>query len=583
MAERAMPDKSRPEIGIHARPVPAQGLAGDTTDVPPLLQRIYASRGVRHTNDLRLTLDALATPATLPDCSNAAHRLADAVMAGERILIVGDFDADGATSVALAISVLRAFGTDNVSFLVPNRFEFGYGLSPEIVELALIQSPAVIVTVDNGVSSTAGVALANEHGVDVIITDHHLPADELPEALAIVNPNLAGSQFPSKAMAGVGVIYYVMSATRAELRQRGWFATRPSVNLADWLDLVALGTVADVVALDHNNRILVYQGLRRIRAGRCRPGFKALCAIAGRSLQRIDAQDLGFAVGPRLNAAGRLDDMAIGIRCLLAADAATATEIATALDELNQMRRVLEQEMVSDAELIVAGRDEADHDQFGVCVYDPSWHQGIVGIVAGRLREKLHRPVIAFADAGDAAPDELKGSARSVPQLHIRDVLDAIAARYPGMLVKFGGHAMAAGMSIKRVHFERFTRAFNTAVEQVLPVDALSPVLLTDGSLLAEERTLAVARRLAAAGPWGQQFPEPSFYDEFELVNQRVVGEQHLKLVLKKDDRLFDAIAFRQPSLGDIKRVAVVYKLQENDYRDAFTLQLMVEHLTALA
>ena len=572
-----------PDVGVHARPVPTQGLLGDTTDVPALLQRIYASRGVTHTHDLRLTLDALATPATLPDCNIAARRLADAVMAGERILIVGDFDADGATSVALAMSVLRALGAENVSFLVPNRFEFGYGLSPEIVELALTQTPAVIVTVDNGVSSIAGVALANEHGVDVVITDHHLPGEELPAALAIVNPNLKGSQFPSKAMAGVGVIYYVMSGTRAELRRRGWLDSRPSVNLADWLDLVALGTIADVVALDHNNRILVHQGLQRIRAGRCRPGFKALCEIAGRKLHRIDAQDLGFAIGPRLNAAGRLDDMTIGIRCLLAHDAASAREIATALDELNQMRRVLEQEMVSDAELIVAGRADEEHDRYGVCVYDPSWHQGIVGIVAGRLREKLHRPVIAFAEAGDAAPDELKGSARSVPQLHIRDVLDAIAARYPGLLVKFGGHAMAAGMSIKRVHLERFTQAFNAAVEQVLPLDALSPVVLTDGSLRAEERTLEVARRLAAAGPWGQQFPEPSFHDEFELVDQRVVGERHLKMVLKKDDRLFDAIAFRQASLGDIKRVAAVYKLQENDYRDTCTLQLMVEHLTALA
>lgn len=578
-----MPEGSMPDIGVHTRPVPVAGLLGDTSDVSPLLQRIYASRGVTHTDDLRLSLDALATPATLPDCSNAARRLADAVIAGERILIVGDFDADGATSVALAMSVLRALGAENVSFLVPNRFEFGYGLSPEIVELALTQAPGVIVTVDNGVSSTAGVALANEHGVDVIITDHHLPGDELPDALAIVNPNLKGSQFPSKAMAGVGVIYYVMSGTRAELRQRGWLDSRPPVNLADWLDLVALGTVADVVPLDHNNRILVHQGLQRIRAGRCRPGFKALCEIAGRNLTRINAQDLGFAIGPRLNAAGRLDDMTIGIRCLLADDAATAREIATALDELNQMRRVLEQEMVSDAELLVAGRDGQDADKYGVCVYDPSWHQGIVGIVAGRLREKLHRPVIAFADAGDVAPDELKGSARSIPQLHIRDVLDAIAARYPGMLVKFGGHAMAAGMSIKRIHFERFTRAFNTAVEEVLPEDALSPVVLTDGSLVAEERTLAVAQRLAAAGPWGQLFPEPSFHDEFELVNQRVVGERHLKLVLKKDDRLFDAIAFRQPALGDIKRVSAVYKLQENDYRDAYTLQLMVEHLTALA
>jgi single-stranded-DNA-specific exonuclease len=300
-------------------------------------------------------------------------------------------------------------------------------------------------------------------------------------------------------------------------------------------------------------------------------------------LSKLDTQDLGFAIGPRLNAAGRLDDMTIGIRCLLAEDAATARDAATALDELNQVRRVLEQEMVRDAELIVAGRDDMADDRYGVCVYDPSWHQGIVGIVAGRLREKLHRPVIAFADAGDVAPDELKGSARSISQLHVRDVLDSIASRYPGMLVKFGGHAMAAGMSIKRVHYDRFARAFDAAVRNELPEEALSPILLTDGTLRDEERTLAVARALAAAGPWGQHFPEPLFHDEFELVNQRVVGERHLKLVLKKDDRLFDAIAFQQSALGDVQRVTAAYKLQENDYRNTVTLQLVVEHLTALA
>ena len=571
-----------PDIDVTARGVPEQALLGDVQDFPPLLQRIYRSRGVTPTDDLRLTLDALATPQTLPDCHVAALRLAAAVIGDEPVVIVGDFDADGATSVALAMSVLSAFGATRVSFLVPNRFEFGYGLSPEIVQLALLKSPAVIVTVDNGVSSVEGVALANDNDVDVIITDHHLPGDTLPAASAIVNPNLKDSEFTSKAMAGVGVIYYVMSATRAVLRDRGWFENRPLPNLADWLDLVALGTVADVVPLDHNNRILIHQGLRRIRAGRCRWGLKALCKVAGRTLNKLDSQDLGFAIGPRLNAAGRLDDMTIGIRCLLAEDAATASETATALDELNQVRRLLEQEMVRDAELIVAGRDDTVDDRYGVCVYDPSWHQGIVGIVAGRLREKLHRPVIAFADAGDAAPDELKGSARSISQLHVRDVLDTIASRYPGMLVKFGGHAMAAGMSIKRVHYDRFTRAFDAAVRDELPQEALLPILLTDGTLADEERTLAVARLLAAAGPWGQNFPEPVFHDEFEVVNQRVVGERHLKLVLKKDDRLFDAIAFQQPPLKDIRRVTAAYKLQENDYRDTVTLQLVVEHLAAL-
>ena len=570
------------EVGITARALPDRSLGGDVDGIPALLQRIYLSRGITRADNLRRNLDALITPDELPDLSKASSRLADAIQAGQHILIVGDFDADGATSVALAVSLLEAFGAEKVSFLVPNRFEFGYGLSEEIVTLALARQPDVIVTVDNGVSSVAGVRLATEQGVDVIVTDHHLPGSELPDAHSIVNPNMGDSRFSSKAMAGVGVIYYVMGGTRAVLRDRDWFAERPMPNLADWLDLVAVGTVADVVAMDQNNRVLVAQGLARIRAGRCRPGIRALCTVAKRQFSRLTAQDLGYAIGPRLNAAGRLDDMAIGIRCLLAESDSEAMEFARALDELNTARRVLEQEMVSDAELIVATQSLDAGERYGVCVYDPSWHQGVIGIVAGRLREKVHRPVIAFADAGGLAPDELKGSARSLPELHVRDVLDAIATRYPGMLMRFGGHAMAAGLSIKRVHLERFERAFNDTVRQRLPESALSPVLLTDGGLQSREMNLETARMLTEAGPWGQAFPEPQFHDEFDLVSQRVVGEHHLKLVLGKHHRLFDAIAFRQAPLTDIERVVAVYRLQENDYRDAVTLQLVVEHLAAL-
>jgi single-stranded-DNA-specific exonuclease len=384
-------------------------------------------------------------------------------------------------------------------------------------------------------------------------------------------------------MAGVGVIYYVLGAVRAQLKAMGWFDARPIPNLADWLDLVAVGTVADVVPLDRNNRVMVAQGIRRIRAGRARPGIRALCEIAGRRPDKLNAQDLGFAIGPRLNAAGRLDDMTLGIQCLLATDLSQARDLATALDELNQARRALEQDMVQDAELIVATHDQTVDGRYGIAVYDPSWHQGVVGIVAGRLKDKIHRPVIAFADAGDMAPDELKGSARSLPGLHIRDVLDQVAGRYPGLIVRFGGHAMAAGLSIKRVHYPRFEKVFDAVVAEHLPDEALSPVLESDGSLSLEEMTLDMAHRLAEAGPWGQQFPEPVFHDEFELISQRVVGERHLKLVLKKDERLFDAIAFRQRPLEDVQQVLAAYRLEANEYRDRVTLQLVVQHLAPLS
>jgi single-stranded-DNA-specific exonuclease len=552
-------------------------------EIPALLARVYAARGVVDPGDLDRSLARMLAPDTLGDAARAAVRVADAVVANQSILVVGDFDADGATSVALSVSLLRTLGATRVDFLVPNRFEFGYGLSPEIVALAAKRAPDLIITVDNGVSSVAGVAAANAAGIEVIVTDHHLAGRELPAAFAIVNPNLPGSAFPSGNLAGVGVVYYLLGLVRAELRARNWFADRREPVLADWLDLVALGTVADVVPLDRNNRILVFQGLQRMRAGRCRPGIQALVEIAGRRLARLGEQDLAFAVAPRLNAAGRLEDMAIGIRCLLAEDAAEARELARALDELNRARRELQAEMERDAELIVAGHEVAVAERFGVCVYDPGWHQGIVGLVAGRLRERLERPVVAFADAGDAAPDELKGSARSIAQLHVRDVFDAIAARYPGMLVRFGGHAMAAGLSIKRVHYPRFARAFDAEVRSRVPPAALERRIETDGGLADEELCLASARLLRDGGPWGQGFPEPLFDDEFDVVSQRVVGEAHLRLVLKRGKRVLDAIAFRRAPLGDVRRVALVYRLAENDYGDPPTLQLVVEHLKVLA
>ncbi len=576
MTEEAAP-------AIVTRHVPEGALTDPPGDLPPLLERIYLSRGLTSGRDLDRNLTALARPGALPEIDKAAGRLARSVMSGEHILIVGDFDADGATSVALGVSLLKAMGAGTVSYLVPNRFEFGYGLSPEIVDLALAEKPAVIVTVDNGTSSIDGVARANAAGVDVIVTDHHLPGKALPETYALVNPTLTGSTFESPAMAGVGVIYYVLGAVRAALKEAGWFETRQLPNLADWLDLVAVGTVADVVPLDRNNRVLVSQGIRRIRGGRARPGIVALCEIAGRRAERLSAQDLGFAIGPRLNAAGRLDDMSLGIQCLLADNLVEARDLATALDELNRARRALEQEMVQDAELIVAGHDQSVTGRAGVAVYDPSWHQGVVGIVAGRLKDKIHRPVIAFAEAGGAAPDELKGSARSLPGLHIRDVLDHVASRYPGLILRFGGHAMAAGLSIKRVHYPRFEKIFDELVAEHLPDEARSPVLESDGELTPEEMTLDMAQLLAEAGPWGQQFPEPLFHGEFELVSQRVVGEHHLKMVLKQGERLFDAIAFRQPPLADTSRVLVAYRLEANEYRDRVTLQLMVQHLDRLS
>lgn len=557
-------------------------VTGDLGDnLSQRMQQLYRARGIASVDELDLSLPRMLPPATLDGAAEAAQLLADAVMQARHICFVGDFDADGATSSALGVAVLRAMGCPRVSFIVPNRFEFGYGLTPEIVALAMQDAPDVLVTVDNGISSVAGVQAARDAGAIVIITDHHLPGRELPAAHAIVNPNLPDCRFASRNLAGVGVIFYVLSLLRGVLRERGWFA-RSAIdepNMADYLDLVALGTVADVVPLDRNNRILVQQGLRRIQAGKTRPGIRALCEAAGRSLHSLTAQDLAFAIGPRINAAGRLDDMSNGIRCLLADTLIEARSLATALEQLNEARRAIQQQMTQEAELAVAAVNLEADAALGLCVYRENWHQGVVGIVAGRLKDRFHRPVIAFADAGSSAPDELKGSARSIAGVHIRDALDAIATRYPGLIQRFGGHAMAAGLSIRRIHLARFGDAFAKEIARWISVDELEGVLLSDGELAAAELQLQLADEIARGGPWGQAFPEPLFHGHFEIVHQRVVGSNHLKLSLRNGQRVVDGIAFNQAPLHGASRVLVGYRLTRNEYRDNVTLQLMVEYI----
>ena len=562
---------------VETRPRRAVDFGGD---MPAFIRSALAARGVTTAEELTLSLSDLVPPDELPDIGVAAERLAAAVVDDQRIVVAGDFDADGATACALCVSLLRAFGAGQVDFQVPNRFEFGYGLSPEFARVVLQQRPDVIVTVDNGTSSIDGVALARDAGVDVIVTDHHLPGDTLPPAMALVNPNLAGSRFASPNLSGVGVAYYLMGAVRQVLRKQGRFAAKgvAEPNLADWLDLVALGTIADVVPLDRNNRILVHQGLRRMRGGRLRPGLRALVEVSGRALSKLTAADLGFAVAPRLNAAGRIDDMAIGIRCLLAPDFAAARHLAERLHEFNAERREIETQMNEDAVLLAAA--DADADAKALCLYESHWHPGVVGIVAARMRERYHRPVVAFADAGAAAPDELKGSARSIPGLHIRDAIADCAARHPGLVGKFGGHAAAAGLTLRRNHLPRFRRAFNAAVAARVSERDLAGVVVTDGELGAEDLTVANARAVVAHGPWGAGFPEPAFHGEFDVVNERVVGQRHLRMVLRRDGRVTDAIAFNQDPVA-ARRVRAVYRLGVNDRADVETLQLQVERLEA--
>lgn len=551
----------------------------------PVLAQVYQNRGVHDASELDNHLKSLEPYHSLKDLSKAVQRLAQAVREQQRILIVGDFDADGATSTALAVSALRALGAEQVDYLVPNRFEYGYGLTPQIVEVANSMHPSLIITVDNGISSCDGVAAANARGIDVVITDHHLPAEQLPDAVAIVNPNQHGDEFPSKNLAGVGVIFYVMLALRRQLAEMNWFVeTRAEPTMSAFLDLVALGTVADVVPLDKNNRILVYQGLQRIRRGKCRPGIIALLEIGKRKAETLVASDLGFAIAPRLNAAGRLDDMSLGIECLLTEDAKTARKMAVELDELNQERKRIEADMQKQA--VHALKDfslKSEGDiPLGLALFHPEWHQGVIGILASRIKERFHRPVIAFSKVSQT---ELKGSARSVNGIHIRDTLDAIAKRHPALINKFGGHAMAAGLSLHPDNFDAFSQAFIAELESNYNESDLSGEILTDLELTDADFTLELAYLLREAGPWGQAFPEPLFDGQFEIIQQRLVGTNHLKLLLrpKKGGSLIDAIAFNidleQWPDQRCQFVNCAYRLDVNDYKNRQNVQLLVETL----
>ncbi len=551
-----------------------------------VMERIYIARGIKQMEELDTRLHSLLPFDSLLGIEQACIRLEEALRGQQRILIIGDFDADGATSSALAVSALRMMGGINIEFLVPNRFEFGYGLTPPIVEVANRWHPDLIITVDNGMSSIEGVNRANELGIDVVITDHHLPAESLPNATAVVNPNQIGDSFKSKSIAGVGVIFYVMLALRRRLSNSGWFVSKgvPEPNMAYFLDLVALGTIADVVGLDQNNRILVKQGIARIRQGLCRPGIQALIEIAGKNAAFIKESDLGFSIAPRLNAAGRLDDMSLGINCLLSDNLEKARLFAKQLDDLNIERRKIEMEMkeqaMHDIDKLALRVDSTDSPlPMALCLFDPSWHQGVIGILAGRLKEKYHRPVVAFAKAND---NELKGSLRSISGLNIRDVLAAVDRDHPGLIIKFGGHAMAAGLSLHLESFSAFRDAFIHEVSQNIDASLCEGEILSDGPLHADELQLSLANLIQESGPWGQQFPEPLFDNYFEILDQRIVGQHHLKLTLAHVDggECVDAIAFQV----DLKTwpnhraryMHAAYRLGVNTYNGRTKLQLMI-------
>jgi len=557
----------------------------DLKSLPELTQRLYACRGIRSSKEVNTNLSALHDYRLLDGVEDAARMLADVINEQQSVMIVGDFDADGATSTALLMLALPKFGLKNLNYIVPNRFEFGYGLSVGIVEEIAKHQPDWIITVDNGISNIDGVALARELGINVLITDHHLAPEQLPNANHILNPNKPGDGFPSKAMAGVGVAFYLLIALRAELRQRNAFADGQEPNLGDWLDLVALGTVADVVPLDQNNRILVAQGLARIRAGECRPAIKMLLEVAKRKQRQVTASDLGFAVGPRLNAAGRLEDMSIGIEALITGNEEAARRLVLELDDLNRYRREREKEMVDEAQQAISHLNlEQQQRQNGYCLFHQDWHQGIVGLVASRIKEKLHRPVIAFAPEDELF---LKGSGRSVEGVHLRDVLANVAARRPDLLQKFGGHAMAAGLSIARRHLAEFTKVFIEEVDRWLLDSSIREELLTDGELDDRQFSIEVNAEIERAGPWGQGFPEPLFDGKFDVLSQRIVGEKHLKLYLQKHNSAVtvDGIYFFAPEEilhQPLDKVELAYKLNANEFREQVNLQLIIEQLTPL-
>ena len=555
-------------------------------DIQGVLGQIYARRGIKDSLELDRSLGRLPEPFTLKGMAMMCSILETAIRDRQRVLVIGDYDADGATATALALEGLRLLGLGSIDYLVPNRFQYGYGLTPEIVELARSYQPDILLTVDNGISSHEGIDAAKAAGLKVLITDHHLPGETLPKADAIVNPNLPDDPFPSKALAGVGVMFYVLLGLRQQLRKNHFFeeGVTQEPHLGILLDLVALGTVADVVPLDSVNRILVHQGLERIRKGLARPGIRALLQGSKRKEPRIRASDLGFQIGPRLNAAGRLDDMRVGIECLIAKDFDKALPLAQTLEQLNQERKDIEEGMRQDALRHLDPLMALESQRPIICLFDPAFHQGVVGILASRIKDRLHRPVIVFA-LNDLDPNQLKGSARSVSGIHIRDILAEVATRHPGLIDRFGGHAMAAGLSLQKDHLLRFTEAMEEEVRKRMPGLTLEPQLVTDGTLTPQDLSMALAEHLEAGGPWGQGFSEPLFEGEFRIASCRIVGENHLKLVLRPDDsqQLIDAIAFRvetPEAWQEGAKIKAAYRLEVNEFRSVRTPQLLIEYMT---
>ncbi len=577
-------------IEIQRRPEPDLSLLPDS--IAPILKRIYINRGVTSLEQLQTAVRSLHSYQKMHGINDAVELLFEAIQHNKRIIVVGDFDADGATSSALSVLALRMLGSHNVDYLVPNRFEDGYGLSPEVVDQAIEIGAQVIMTVDNGVSSIEGVRYAKQQGLKVLVTDHHLPGHELPDVDAMVNPNLQECAFPSKALAGVGVAFYLMMALCVHMRKNGWFEQQGMAEpkLMELVDLVALGTVADVVPLDENNRILVHQGLQRIRAGKARPGIQALIEVAKRDARRIVASDFGFALGPRINAAGRLDDMSFGVELLMSNNIHAARRMASELDGLNQTRKEIEEGMKQEAMAFCERLQFGENSKLphGLVLFQRDWHQGVIGILASRVKDKFHRPVIAFADGGEGS---IKGSCRSIPGLHMRDTLDRIDTQNPGLIVKFGGHAMAAGLTILEKDFERFAKLFDEAVKNELDEAVLKGVIVSDGELKPEEFSMHTAELLRSGGPWGQAFPEPLFDGEFKVLHQKLVGEKHLKLMLEPLHKghptniMIDGIAFnvdlrRWPD-ASVKTVRLAYKLDINEFRGNQSLQLMIDHIEA--
>ncbi|WP_104027778.1 single-stranded-DNA-specific exonuclease RecJ [Vibrio jasicida] len=577
-------------IEIQRRPEPDLSLLPDS--IPAILKRIYINRGITDVAQLETSARGLHSYQQLGGIDKAVELLFQAIEEKKRIIVVGDFDADGATSSALSVLALRMLGSNNVDYLVPNRFEDGYGLSPEVVDQALELGAEMIMTVDNGVSSIEGVRYAKENGITVLVTDHHLPGQVLPNVDVMVNPNLDSCAFPSKALAGVGVAFYLMMALCVYMRKQNWFALQgmQEPKLMELIDLVALGTVADVVPLDENNRILVHQGLQRIRAGKARPGIQALIEVAKRDARRLVASDFGFALGPRINAAGRLDDMSFGVELLMSNNIHAARRMASELDGLNQTRKEIEEGMKQEAMAFCERLQFGENSElpYGLALFQRDWHQGVIGILASRIKEKFHRPVIAFADGGEGT---IKGSCRSIPGLHMRDALDFIDTQNPGLIIKFGGHAMAAGLTIKEQDFERFCRLFDDVVKKELDEAALKGVIMSDGELKPEEFSMHIAEQLRSGGPFGQAFPEPIFDGEFKVLHQKLVGEKHLKLMLEPLHKghptnvMIDGIAFnvdlrRWPD-ASVKTVRLAYKLDVNEFRGNQSLQLMIDYIEA--